>query len=80
MYGKYSLFYESHKNQGYYAHVQTVSTRPLFRGEWPGDEATMFHDASFRGSVWHAASTNHGYKLVGGAMCEMKLDFCCLFY
>ena len=40
MYGKYSLFYESHKNLGYYVHVQTVSTRPLFGGEWPGDEAT----------------------------------------
>ena len=36
---KYSLFYESHKNLRYYAHVQTVSTRPLFGGEWPGDEA-----------------------------------------
>ena len=32
MYGKYSLFYESHKNLGYYAHAQTVSTRPLFGG------------------------------------------------
>ena len=61
-------------------HAQTVSTRPLFGGEWPGDEATMFHDASFQGSVWHATSTNQGYKLVGGAMCEMKPDFCCLFY
>ena len=40
MYGKYSLFYESHKNLGYYAYAQTVSTRPLFGGEWPGDEAT----------------------------------------
>ena len=39
MYSKYSLFYKSHKNLGYYAYVQTVSTRPLFRGEWPGDEA-----------------------------------------
>jgi len=39
MYGKYSLFYESQKNPGYYAHAQTVSTRPLFGGEWPGDEA-----------------------------------------
>jgi len=39
MYGKYSLFYEFHKNLGYYAHAQTVSTRPLFGGEWPGDEA-----------------------------------------
>ena len=32
MYGKYSSFYESHKNLGYYAHAQTVSTRPLFGG------------------------------------------------
>ena len=39
MYGKYSLFYESHQNQGYYAHVQKVITRPVFVGEWPGDEA-----------------------------------------
>jgi len=26
----------------YYTHVQTVSTRPLFREEWPGDEACIF--------------------------------------
>jgi len=41
MYGKYSLFYESHKNLGYYPHAQTVSTRPLFGGEWPGNEARV---------------------------------------
>ena len=41
MFGKYSLFYESHKNLGYYTHAQTVSTRPLFGGEWPGDEASI---------------------------------------
>ena len=29
MYGKYTLFYESPKNWEYYAHVQTVCTRPL---------------------------------------------------
>jgi len=40
-YSKYSLFYESHKNQGYYVHAQTVSTRQLFGGEWPGDEAIL---------------------------------------
>ena len=44
MYGKYSLFYKSHKNLGYYMHAQTVSTRPLFGGEWPGDEASKFPD------------------------------------
>ena len=36
MYGKYSLFYESHKNLGYYAHAQTVNTRPLFGGSGLG--------------------------------------------
>ena len=41
MYGIYLLFYESHKNLGYYAHVQTVSTRPLFGGDRPWDEAKM---------------------------------------
>ena len=41
MYGKYMLlvFYESHKNWEYYAHAQTVCTRPLLGGEGPGDEA-----------------------------------------
>ena len=41
MYGKYTLFYESPKNLGYYAHAQTVCTRPLLGGEGPGDEAKM---------------------------------------
>ena len=36
MYGKYTLFYESPKNLGYYAHAQT-----LLGGEGPGDEAKM---------------------------------------
>jgi len=36
MYGKYSLFYESHKNQGYYVHAQTEYQATLW-GEWPGD-------------------------------------------
>jgi len=45
MYGKYSLFYESPKNWGYYAHAQTVCTKPLLGvgwggGEGPGDKAT----------------------------------------
>ena len=40
MYGKYTLFYESPKNWGYYAHAQTVCTRPLLGGEGPGDEAS----------------------------------------
>ena len=44
MYGKYSLFYEAHKNVGYYAHTQTVSIRPLFGRKWPWDEATLFPD------------------------------------
>ena len=29
------------KNWGYYAHAQTVCTRPLLRGEGAGDEATV---------------------------------------
>ena len=41
MYGKYSSFYESYKNQGYFVRAQTVSTRPFFGGEWPGDEARI---------------------------------------
>ena len=36
---KYTLFYKSPKNWGYYAYAQTVCTRPLLRGERPGDEA-----------------------------------------
>ena len=36
MYGKRSVFYESHKYLGYYAHAQTVSTRPLFGGSGLG--------------------------------------------
>ena len=36
MYGKYSLFYESYKNQGYFVHAQTVSTRPFFGGSGLG--------------------------------------------
>ena len=32
MYGKYTLFYESPKNWGYYVHAQTVCTRPLLGG------------------------------------------------
>ena len=40
MYGKYTVFYKSPKNWGYYAHVQTVCTRPLLRGgKGPGYEA-----------------------------------------
>ena len=39
MYGKYTLFYKSLKNWGYYAHAHTVCTRPLLKGEGPGDEA-----------------------------------------
>ena len=33
MYGKYTLFYESPKNWGYYVHVQMVCTRSLLGGE-----------------------------------------------
>ena len=40
MYGRYTLFYESPKNWGYYTHAQTVCTRPLLGGEGPGDEAS----------------------------------------
>ena len=40
MYGKYTLFYESPKNRGYYADAQTVCTRPLLGEEGPGDEAS----------------------------------------
>ena len=36
MYGKYTLFYESPKTWGYYAHAQTVCTRPLLGGEGLG--------------------------------------------
>ena len=39
MYGKYMLFYESPKNWGYYAHAQTVRTRPHLGGEGAGNEA-----------------------------------------
>ena len=38
MYGKYTLFYESSINWGYYVHVEAVCTRSLL-GEGPGDEA-----------------------------------------
>ena len=41
MYGKCTLFYESPKSWGYYAHAQTVCTRPLLRRERPWDEATI---------------------------------------
>ena len=40
MYCKYMLFYESPKNGGYFAHAQTVCTRPLL-GEGPGNEASV---------------------------------------
>ena len=43
MYGKYTLFYESPKNWGYYVHAQTVCTRPLLGGEGPGNEAIAMH-------------------------------------
>ena len=36
MYNKYPLFYESPKNWGYYAHAQTVCTRPLLGGRGLG--------------------------------------------
>ena len=35
---KYTLFYKSPKNWDYYAHAQTVCTRPLLRGEGPGNK------------------------------------------
>ena len=41
MHGKYTLFYESPKNWGYYAHAQTVCARPLLGeggGEGPEDK------------------------------------------
>ena len=39
--GKYSIFYDYHKNMVICVHVQTVDTRPLFQeGIWPGYEAT----------------------------------------
>ena len=50
MYGKYTLFYESPKNWGYYVHTQTVCTRLLLGGgggggggggEGPENEATV---------------------------------------
>ena len=45
MYGKYSIFYDYHKNMVICAHAQTVDTRPLFRGGvWPGYEATEEDD------------------------------------
>ena len=40
MYSQYLLFYEPPKNWRYYMHTQTVCTRPLLRGEGPGDKAT----------------------------------------
>ena len=33
---------------GYYAHAQTVSTRPLFGGEGPGNEANTAQDTIYR--------------------------------
>ena len=40
---KFTVFFTENVMQ-YYAHVQTVSTRPLFRGgEWPGDEVMYKH-------------------------------------
>ena len=45
MYGKYMLFYESPKIWGYYAHAQTVCTRPLLGGGGPGDEANNIHES-----------------------------------
>ena len=41
MYGKYSYFTNPLKNLGYFTHVQTVSTRPPFRGREPGDKTTI---------------------------------------
>ena len=41
MYGQYTLFYESPKNWEYYAHAQTVCTRPLLGSERSGDEANF---------------------------------------
>ena len=43
MYGSYMClmcgkYYESPKILGYFAHAQTVSTRPLFGWEGPGDK------------------------------------------
>ena len=50
MYGKYPLFYESPKNWGYYVHAQTVCTRPLLRGEGPGDEAIVYPASAVSGA------------------------------
>ena len=36
IYSKYLLFYESSTNLGYFAHIQTVCTRPLLGGEGRG--------------------------------------------
>ena len=35
----------------YYTHVRTVSTRPLFREEWPGDDASIFTIGSEENSM-----------------------------
>ena len=62
MYGKYTLFYESPTNWGYYAHVQTVCTRPLLGGEEPGDEAISIHTrALFPGLPNVFQRKMHGY-------------------
>ena len=45
MYGKYTLFYESPKNWGDYAHAQTVCTRPIFGRERPRDEANFVQES-----------------------------------
>ena len=51
MCGEYTIFYESPKNWGYYAHAQTVCTRPLLRGEGPGNEATSEPDPTCKMSA-----------------------------
>ena len=47
MCGKYTLFYEVPKNWGYYAHTQTLCTRPLLGGKGPGDEANKCNAKHF---------------------------------
>jgi len=46
---KYTLFYESPNNWGYYVHVKTVCTRPLLGEEGLGDEATKCAEKSEQG-------------------------------
>ena len=65
IYSKYSLFYESSTNLGYFAHIQTVCTRPLLGGEGRGGKSgtSLVHYKPSSQCTCHYVPSPQGYLI-----------------